>query len=97
MCTRSQIRNARATGGVLIWWNGMGEWNSGMSMRMLRMSCVIGLNILWSLAVVTSQVTKAGIGSGECPIIVTDSETDLDTRIECLMAFPVKVAPGEMF
>ena len=42
-------------------------------------------------------MTKAGIGSAECLIVVTDSETDLDTSIECLMAFPVKVVPGEMF
>ena len=44
-------------------------------------------------------MTKAGIGSAECLTVVTDSETDLDTTssIECLMAFPVKVVPGEMF
>ena len=68
-------------------------------MCMLRTSCVIilGLNCLWSLAIITSQVTKAGRGSAECLIIRTDSETDLDTSTECPTAFPAKVVPGEMF
>lgn len=36
-------------------------------------------------------------GSVECPIVVSDSETDLDKSVECVMASPVKVVPGEMF
>ena len=51
---------------------------------------------LWADTIVTksSQVTKAGIGSAECLTVVTDSETDLDTSTECLMALPVKVVPA---
>ena len=58
---------------------------------------VLCLNCLWSLAIITSQVTEAGIGSAECLIVVTDSETDLDTSIVCVMVSPVKVVPGEMY
>ena len=39
----------------------------------------------------TNQETR---GSADCPILVTDSETDLETSVE---ASPVKVVPGEMF
>ena len=44
-----------------------------------------------------SQEARAGSSSAECPIVVTDSETDLDTSIQCAMESPVKVVPGEMF
>ena len=72
------------------------EWNGGMNMRMVRTSCELSLESSYS---VTSQVTKSGRGSAECLMVVTDrGKTDQDTKhIECIMAFPVKVVPREIF
>ena len=64
---------------------------------MIRTSCVFRPELpLEPSYGYTSQVTEAEKGSAECLIVVTDNETDLNTSIECLMAFPVKVVPGEM-
>ena len=38
---------------------------------------------------VTSQATEAERGSAECLIVVTDSETDLNTRLKCVIAWIV--------
>ena len=54
------------------------------------------MNCLWSLAIVTGQVTKTGRGSAECLMIVTDGKTDWTQAYIVCNGSPEKVVPREM-